>query len=81
MSRNTLTQLRDLAMEAANALWALEHHKKPNRDPITINQKIYSLRQRLDELSFFVPSPLSKEEIARIFAWNQGNYYFKPCCL
>lgn len=72
MSRNTLTQLRDLAMEAANALWALEHQKKPDRDPITINQEIYSLRQRLDELSFFVPSPLSKEEIARIFAGTKA---------
>ena len=69
---DTMKQLRDLTMEAADALWALKHGKEPNRDPITINQEIYALRQRLDELPFFVPSPLSKEEIARIFAGTKA---------
>src|SRR3989344_2837282 len=43
-------QLRNLAVEAADALWALHHHKEPKRHPIAINQEIHLLRTKIDAL-------------------------------
>lgn len=41
-------RLRNLAMEAADALWAIDHGKKPERDPIAINQDLHRLRPQID---------------------------------
>ena len=40
-------KLFDLSIEAANALWALEKGKTPDRDPIAINQDIHNLRTKI----------------------------------
>ena len=47
--------LRNLAMEAADALWAIDHGKKPERDPIAINQDLHRLRPQIDAM--FPPLP------------------------
>lgn len=52
--------LRNLAMEAADALWAITHGKKTERDPIAINQDIHRLRQQID--AAFPPLPNEKNK-------------------
>lgn len=48
--RAALDILAPLAVEAADALWAIAHHKQPRRDPISVNQAIYStLRQQSEQ--------------------------------
>jgi len=45
--KEALAEVADLAMEAADALWALDKGKKPDRSPRAINQDIYDVNRRL----------------------------------
>ena len=54
-------QLRNLAVEAADALWALYHNKEPTRNPIAINQEIHILRTKIDAL--FPPTETKTENV------------------
>ena len=54
-------RLRDLSLEAADALWALAKGKEPDRDPIAINQDIHNLRSRID--AAFSASSMSEEQV------------------
>ena len=61
--------LRNLALEAADALWALAKGKTPDWDPITINQDIHKLRPVIDAAFSAAPSmsedcPLCQRDIA-----------------
>ena len=57
-----IQQLRDLAIESADALWALAEDKKPDRDPKSINQDIYHLRLQIDEI-LATPSSTAGDEV------------------
>ncbi len=65
---NTLVKkLRDLAVEAADALWALANGKNPDRDPILINQDIHRLRPRIDA---FLQEPPENGQKKGEFVWD-----------
>lgn len=66
--------LWDLAVEAADALWAIKNGKEPARDPIAINQDIYALRSHIAEF-FAVPPAMDweKPEKEKFFAFCRDH--------
>ena len=48
--KEVLVKFRNLAMEAADALWALEEGRPVRRPPKVINADIHNLRPKVDAL-------------------------------
>ena len=76
IDRFLLQRLRDLSVEAADALWVHKEGKTPDRDPILINQEIHGLRPQIDAILQSSPH-LSAQDFVR-YALKIGAITFVP---